>query len=430
MLVGAPVPIAVPRSRLGPPRLPADLVSRPRLLRRLDEWAGMLCVVAAPAGFGKTTLLAEWATNARRGGVAWLSIDEAAAAPAVFWAHVAAALGVTAAEDEATLAGAIALAERSASPALVSTATSASPAARPRPSSGASSRSGRRSSSSLRAAASPRRRSRERGHAARCSSSAPRTCVSTERRRWSSWVARRSSPTRARAGPPRSGSLSPRRRARAWEEQLLDFVTEEILRRPDARAFLLHTALLEELSPSVCDAVLETRRLGSDAGGSRAPPPARRAKRRRRSIPARAGCPAGPCRRAGEERPAPRVQAASARRRRRACGRPGRGGRRAPARVRRHRCRLPGRGGDLGARHRPRAAGAGVGLARAPSPGRQRRAPRARTWVAAAARRPAPGERAVARSALAAAPIGLRPTVVRPAFSPEPRCRGTTSARG
>ena len=45
---------------------------------------------------------------------------------------------------------------------------------------------------------------------------------------------------------------------RWWEEQLLDFVTEEILRRPDARAFLLHTALLEELSPSVCDALLES----------------------------------------------------------------------------------------------------------------------------------------------------------------------------
>jgi LuxR family maltose regulon positive regulatory protein len=119
MLADAPVATAVPRSRLGPPRLPSDLLSRPRLLRRLDEWAGMLCVVAAPAGFGKTTLLAEWATSTCRGGVAWLSIDEAAAAPSVFWAHVAAALGGTVAEDEATLAGAITLAERSASPALV-----------------------------------------------------------------------------------------------------------------------------------------------------------------------------------------------------------------------------------------------------------------------------------------------------------------------
>src|SRR3954447_4045012 len=119
MSVGASLASAGPRSRLGPPRLPADLVSRPRLLRRLDEWAGMLCVVAAPAGFGKTTLLAEWASNARCGSVAWLSIDEPAAAPSVFWSHVAAALGVTAAEDEATLAGAITFAERSASPALV-----------------------------------------------------------------------------------------------------------------------------------------------------------------------------------------------------------------------------------------------------------------------------------------------------------------------
>src|SRR3954449_10362107 len=113
MLADAPVAIDLLRFRLGPPRLPADLVSRPHLLRRLDEWAGRLCVVSAPVGFGKTTLLAEWAT--RKGGVAWLSIDETAAAPSVFWAHVAHALGGAA----ESLAGAIALAEESASSALV-----------------------------------------------------------------------------------------------------------------------------------------------------------------------------------------------------------------------------------------------------------------------------------------------------------------------
>src|SRR3954463_16762475 len=100
MSVGASLASAAPRPRLGPPRLPSDLVSRPRLLRRLDQWPGMLCLVAAPSRFGKTTLLAEWARGTRRGSVAWLSIDEAAGAPPVFWAHVAAALGGTAVEDE------------------------------------------------------------------------------------------------------------------------------------------------------------------------------------------------------------------------------------------------------------------------------------------------------------------------------------------
>ena len=52
-----------------------DLVLRPRLTERLDEaLARGLIVVCAPAGFGKTILLADWI---RRGGrpVAWLSLD-------------------------------------------------------------------------------------------------------------------------------------------------------------------------------------------------------------------------------------------------------------------------------------------------------------------------------------------------------------------
>ena len=44
----------VPRSRRG-------LVPRPRLTERLDRGAASkLMLVSAPAGFGKTTLLAEW----------------------------------------------------------------------------------------------------------------------------------------------------------------------------------------------------------------------------------------------------------------------------------------------------------------------------------------------------------------------------------
>jgi len=44
----------VPRSRRG-------LVPRPRLSQRLDRAAASkLTLVSAPAGFGKTTLLAEW----------------------------------------------------------------------------------------------------------------------------------------------------------------------------------------------------------------------------------------------------------------------------------------------------------------------------------------------------------------------------------
>ena len=54
------------------PRPPAGFVPRPRLLARLDEGlARGLTLVCAPAGFGKTALLADWAGAAQRlGGVA------------------------------------------------------------------------------------------------------------------------------------------------------------------------------------------------------------------------------------------------------------------------------------------------------------------------------------------------------------------------
>ncbi|MFF5055272.1 LuxR C-terminal-related transcriptional regulator [Micromonospora sp. NPDC000663] len=48
-------------SRLTPAAPPEAVVARPRLLRRLDEGsAGPVTLVAAPAGWGKTTLLASW----------------------------------------------------------------------------------------------------------------------------------------------------------------------------------------------------------------------------------------------------------------------------------------------------------------------------------------------------------------------------------
>ena len=52
-------PLLTTKLYIPPPR--SDLVSRPRLLERLD--AGLdrkLSLISAPAGFGKTTLIAEW----------------------------------------------------------------------------------------------------------------------------------------------------------------------------------------------------------------------------------------------------------------------------------------------------------------------------------------------------------------------------------
>ncbi|HSO68368.1 MAG TPA: helix-turn-helix transcriptional regulator, partial [Arachnia sp.] len=78
----------VPRARPG-------LVVRPRLLERLSsDGAAKLTLVSAPPGFGKTTLLAEWARTATSvsGRVAWLSLEQGDNDPGSFWPYVVASL--------------------------------------------------------------------------------------------------------------------------------------------------------------------------------------------------------------------------------------------------------------------------------------------------------------------------------------------------
>jgi LuxR family transcriptional regulator, maltose regulon positive regulatory protein len=79
-------------TKLHIPRPRPGLVARPRLLDRLGEGVSrQLVLVCTPAGFGKTTLLADWAHTGQR-PVAWLSLDAGDNDPARFWRHVAAAL--------------------------------------------------------------------------------------------------------------------------------------------------------------------------------------------------------------------------------------------------------------------------------------------------------------------------------------------------
>ena len=67
-------------------------VPRPRLAERLDEGLSRGLVLAcAPAGYGKTVLLADWAQRGPR-LVAWLSLDSGDNDPARFWRHAVAAL--------------------------------------------------------------------------------------------------------------------------------------------------------------------------------------------------------------------------------------------------------------------------------------------------------------------------------------------------
>jgi LuxR family maltose regulon positive regulatory protein len=78
-------------------------VARARLLERLNAglrqnegFARKLTLISAPAGFGKTALLAEWAADLSRTDpqlrVAWLSLDERDGDPARFLAYLAAAI--------------------------------------------------------------------------------------------------------------------------------------------------------------------------------------------------------------------------------------------------------------------------------------------------------------------------------------------------
>jgi len=69
------------------PRPRKNLVVRPRLVEylnaRLDK---KLTLIAAPAGFGKTTLLSEWIPQSPR-CVTWLSLDEGDNDPTKFWVY-------------------------------------------------------------------------------------------------------------------------------------------------------------------------------------------------------------------------------------------------------------------------------------------------------------------------------------------------------
>jgi LuxR family maltose regulon positive regulatory protein len=82
-------------AKLAVPRLPPAVVRRGRLLDMLDDGARVpLTLVAAPAGSGKTALLASWVGEGRApGSVAWLSVGSQDSERRRFWVAVVAALG-------------------------------------------------------------------------------------------------------------------------------------------------------------------------------------------------------------------------------------------------------------------------------------------------------------------------------------------------
>ena len=107
----SPNPLSAPvttmrllRTKLFVPQAHPDLVARPRLLEALERGCHRrLTLLSAPAGFGKSTLLAVWAGQ-RAGGilegaetpgrpqVGWVSLDERDNDPIRFWSYVIEAL--------------------------------------------------------------------------------------------------------------------------------------------------------------------------------------------------------------------------------------------------------------------------------------------------------------------------------------------------
>lgn len=86
------------KTKLAMPIIRKDRVARPRLIEKLnaDLWqahgfARKLILVSAPAGFGKTTLVADWLGNIGL-QAAWLSLDESDNDPVRFLAYLLAAL--------------------------------------------------------------------------------------------------------------------------------------------------------------------------------------------------------------------------------------------------------------------------------------------------------------------------------------------------
>ncbi|MEQ7738575.1 helix-turn-helix transcriptional regulator, partial [Escherichia coli] len=76
---------------------PRGAIARARLHKRLARAAqSRLTLVSAPAGFGKTTLLAEWLASGPGGSVAWVSLDRRDNDPGLFWSYVVTAVSAAA----------------------------------------------------------------------------------------------------------------------------------------------------------------------------------------------------------------------------------------------------------------------------------------------------------------------------------------------
>jgi LuxR family transcriptional regulator, maltose regulon positive regulatory protein len=78
-------------SKLEPPTLPDVEVIRPRLDAALDS-ERQVVIVTAPAGYGKSVLVAGWTARSPQRRIVWVSLDALDSNPMSFWRHVTAAI--------------------------------------------------------------------------------------------------------------------------------------------------------------------------------------------------------------------------------------------------------------------------------------------------------------------------------------------------
>ena len=86
--------MALLETKFHAPRTHGRLVARDRLRALIEQGTrGALTLVSAPAGFGKSTLMAEAAADgSTRAAVAWLSLDPTDNDPVIFWTYVLSSL--------------------------------------------------------------------------------------------------------------------------------------------------------------------------------------------------------------------------------------------------------------------------------------------------------------------------------------------------
>jgi len=79
----------VPRRKITVPVIPPGFVARPQLCAELDAGAAAdVALVCAPAGYGKTVLLADWVRTSTSVDTAWVGVDRDDNDPRRLWSAI------------------------------------------------------------------------------------------------------------------------------------------------------------------------------------------------------------------------------------------------------------------------------------------------------------------------------------------------------